>query len=181
MNLEEFKEKMEKDLRQKFGKDIWVWRDCNGVKGFYGNGVINNAVVIWITERPSLAREKKDKFPDWIDETFYRLLKEEGLENIHLTDFVKIMDYPGKQPTEEEIKVNAEWMKKEIEILKHKDKKLIIIANTRNVERWMRKYIPEYPCLYYEFFKRILRFNKKENRERKLREILREIVEQTKK
>jgi hypothetical protein len=183
MNLENFAEELKKDLRQKFGEHIrfWVWPRYIGVNGFYGNGIVNNAVVIWITERPSLARDKRKehKFPDWVDKIFYRLLKEEGFENMHLTDFVKIMDDAGKLPTEGELKISAEWMKKEIEMLKVDGKKLIIVANSKNVKRWMEKYLPEYPCLYYEFFKRILRYRKREIREKLIRDILGELTKHT--
>jgi len=137
--------------------------------------------VIWITERPSSARDKRKehKFPDWIDKIFYRLLKEEGFENMHFTDFVKIMDDAGKPPTEEELEISAKWMKKEIEMLKVDSKKLIIVANSRNVKKWMEKYLPEYSCRYYEFFKRILRYKKKEAREQELKKILKEIGKYT--
>ncbi|MEM5808142.1 MAG: hypothetical protein QW818_03355, partial [Candidatus Aenigmatarchaeota archaeon] len=123
---------------------------------------------------PSSARD----FPDWIDKIFYRLLKEEGLENMHLTDFVKIMDDAGKPPTKEELKISAEWMKKEIELLKLDGKKLIIVANSKNVKMWMDKYLPDYPCLYCEFFKRTLRYGK-EMREQLLRDKLKKLIKYT--
>jgi len=180
--LERFEKEMEEDLRQNFGEHLkfWVWKKYNGVNGFYGTGVINSAVVIWITERPSLPRdkEKKDKFPDWQDKIFYRLLEEEGLENIHLTDFVKIMNTAGKQPTEGELKVSAEWMEKEIGKLKIDGKKLVVVANSRKVEQWVRRYLPEYHPIYYKFFKYTLRFNKKEIREQLLRKELTELKNQ---
>lgn len=180
MSLESFAKELEKGLKQKFGKHIrfWVWPRYNGVNGFYGNGITNNAVLILITERPSLARDKRKehKFPDWVDKIFYRLLKEEGLKNMHFTDFVKIMDDAGKPPTKEELKISAEWMKKEIEMLKVDDKKLIVVANSKNVKTWMEKYLPEYPCLYYEFFKRTLQYTKKEIREQLLRDRLKELI-----
>lgn len=179
MDLQEFYKALEKDLKEKFGDKtkIWVWPSYNGVKGFFGNGIIENSVVIWITERPSSARDKTKlhKFPDWIDKIFYKIIKEESFQNMHLTDFVKIMTDAGVYPTKEELEVSALWMGKEIETLKVNNKKLIIIANSKNVAKWMKKYLPEYPLIYKDFFKRIIRFNPKEKREEVLRAIFKEI------
>jgi len=183
MNLENFAEESEKALKEKFGDKttFWVWPSYSGVKGFYGNGLINNTIVIWITERPSSARvnRREHKFPDWVDKIFYRVLKEEGFENMHFTDFVKIVDYAGKPPTHEELISSAEWMKKEIEMLKVDRKKLIIVANSKNVKRWMKEYLPEYSCIYHEFFKRTIRYRKRSEREDFLRKILRNIMDKT--
>jgi len=165
MDLIEFKKKLTDILKQKFqlkDEDIWVWEknpNVEGVKAFYGNGVVNNAVVIWVTERPSSARykRKQNKFPDKIDDIFYRLLKEEGFENMHLTDFVKIMNKAGKNPTDEELIANTELMKDEIEMLvkRVEGKKLIIVANSDDVKTWMKRYLPEYSpyVAYKKFFK----------------------------
>lgn len=179
MNLENFAEILKIGLMENFGNHIrfWVWPAYDGVNGFYGDGRVNNAVIIWITERPSSARDKRKehKFPDWIDKSFYRLLKEEGFENMHFTDFVKIMDDAGKQPTEKELKISAEWMKKEIKMLEGDGKRLIIIANSKNVKKWMEEYLPEYPCNRYNFFKYSLRYGK----EQRLREELKELAKRT--
>lgn len=74
MDLKKFKKDLEENLKEKFGQTTraWVWPEYNDVKGFYGDGAINKAVVIWITERPSSALDKLNKFPDWIDEFFTR-------------------------------------------------------------------------------------------------------------
>jgi len=180
MDLKELKDGMGKDLRHRFGKDVktWVWPEFDGVKGFYGTGEINNAIVVWITERPALPKNEKrsDKFPDWIDKAFYQILKEEGFENLHFTDFVKIMEAPGKQPSEAELKASAEWMKKELETVSAKGKKPIIIANSLLVKKWMDEYLPEYGAKYVEFFKKTLRFGKRNV----LRQVLRNIYKETK-
>ena len=164
MDLAEFENDLTDNLMDEFGSriQVWVWPELDGVKGFYGSGEINNAVVIWITERPAIGpnRLKPFKFPDWMDTRFYSSLKAEGLENMHFTDFVKIMDTAGKRPTGAELKISAEWMRKEIEMLRINDKKLIIIANSRNTEKWMDEYLPGYPSHYHPFFKNLLRFGK---------------------
>jgi len=182
MDLKDFYDEIKANLKERFDKEgketiVWVWKELSGVKGFYGNGIINNAVVIWITHRPSLPVEK---FPDWIDKIFYTVLKEEGFENMHFTDFVKVAGKGGEDPSEEVVKISAEWMKKEIDILKVDGKKLIIVANTRDVEAWMKEYLPEHDCEYRKFFKIVIRFNKKENREHLLRQTLKQIYEMTK-
>ncbi|MCX6746741.1 MAG: hypothetical protein NTU63_01240 [Candidatus Pacearchaeota archaeon] len=177
--MKEFYSQLEKELKIKFGEDIkvWVWGEISDVKGFYGTGKVGNSVVIWITERPSSARFtlRAHSFPDKVDEWFYGMLKEESLENIHLTDFVKIMADSGIYPTQEELKINAEWMKKEIENLMEDKKKLIIIANTRRVVNRMKENLPNYQIIYKPFFKHIFRFNSKEKRDNLLREILRDV------
>ena len=198
--IEEFYNNLTNNLKSEFGENtrIWVWPDgddesdeniknnpeVRGVKGFYGNGVINNKVVIWITERPSSARDelKAHKFPDNIDKIFYTMLREEGLQNIHFTDFVKIMDKASKKPTEKELELSAKLMKKEIEMLKIQNKELLIIANSRDVEKWMNKYLQEYFYIYKPFFKIVLgRFKKKYGGQKALKETLKEIYEMTKK
>lgn len=164
MNLSEFESTLTANLKDVFGSNIriWVWPEYKEVKGFYGSGEINNAVVIWITERPAAAPSGigADKFPDWMDKKFYGLLKDNGLGNMHFTDFVKIMDTAGKPPTDTELEASAEWMRKEIEMLSVNDRRLIIIANSRDTEEWMHKYLPEYPYIYCPFFKSLLRFGK---------------------
>lgn len=175
----EFEQSMVRKLKGDFGEDtkIWVWPEYTGVKGFYGNGVIGNAVVIWITERPSMARHrlKAHKFPDRIDKIFYGLLREEGLANMHLTDFVKVMADAGKSPTRKELTVNAELMMREIELLAEKGKTLIVIANTKRVKAWMDSYLPAYPSVHIPFFKHQIRFGKVDS----LRKSLKRIVEMT--
>ncbi len=141
---------MEASIKEKFGQEtrIWIWPEYSEVKGFYGSGVVNNAVVIWVTERPSSARDnsKLHKFPDWIDKIFYKSLKEEYLGNMHFTDFVKIMSEPGVPPTKEELELSAQWMRKEIELLKKnmENKKLIIVANSMSVKQWFERYLSEF-------------------------------------
>lgn len=185
INLENLRKTIEGDLKKELGSDIkiWFWPrgdkvkdcECDKVKGFYGDGKINNSIVIWIAERPSLPRNKRkeDKFPDWMDKIFYELLQKNGLENIHLTDFVKIMGSAGKKPTEKELGVSVKMMKKEIKALKRGGKKLIIIANTRRVESWIKNNLPEYKdyCRYFPFFKNIIRYCGKEKLNRKLKEL----------
>jgi hypothetical protein len=130
VNLIQFKKDLDRDLKSRFGDNTktWVWPERHGVKQFYGDGQINNAVVIWIMERPSLGEEKKetDKPSLWCE-----LLKEAHLENMHVTDFVKIRAEPGKKPTKEELDANAEWMCKEIELLRVRGKRMIIVANAK--------------------------------------------------
>lgn len=99
---------------------------------------------------------------------------------MHFTDFVKIMSVAGTPPAEEELNVSAEWMRKEIEMLKVEGKKLIIVANSKAVKEWMEKYLPQYQSIYKEFFKRTIRFKGKKNGGRLIRETLREIYEMTK-
>ncbi|MFC2013438.1 hypothetical protein ACFLU8_00900 [Chloroflexota bacterium] len=179
MDLMEFEAALTSSLKSEFGNNtrVWVWHEYNGVKGFYGTGIINNAVVIWITERPSSARDrlKMHKFPDWMDKRFYSLLKSKGLAEIHFTDFVKIMDDAGKIPTVQELEISAHWMRTEIETLSSGQQKLIIIANSRKTKRWMDTYLPEYPYVYVPFFKHLIRFGKAKN----LGKILDEIYSET--
>lgn len=170
MDLVQFEKDLTRDLKRRFGKNIetWVWPERQGVKGFYGNGQIKNAVVIWIMERPALGKDKKetDKPSLW-----RKLLKSEGLENMHITDFVKIRAKPGKKPTKKELDASAEWMRKEIELLDRKNKKLIIVANMRRVAKWMKEYLPTYQCEYIQFFKWFIRYNKVDLLRKRLREL----------
>jgi len=184
MDLVQFKEQVEADLKKRFGPDtrIWMWREYNGVRGFFGTGLFRNSVIIWITERPSLPRDKskEDKFPDWMDNVFYEVLAEEGFQNIHLTDFVKIMGTAGERPTEEILKTSADWMKREIETLKVEGKTLVIVANTKNVRKWIELYLAEFlpNTVYIPFFKHIINYTKKEYRKQAVRNVLRRILSQ---
>jgi hypothetical protein len=179
LNLNELETAMTTDIKSKFGQDIrfWVWPEYDSVKGFYGTGKINDSVLVWITERPSMARDtrKANKFPDWVDKRFYGLLKTQGLANMHFTDFVKIMAEPGKPPTVEELVISASWLRKELDMLSLSCQKKIVIANSRNVAKWMSAYLPEYPCLYHHFFKHDIRYGKTAQLEGFLRKIKGEI------
>jgi len=155
MNLIKFKEELTTDLKERIGKDteVYVLEECYGLKRFYANGQVNNAVVTWITERPTIIKSDISRNTSrWMLRRFYELLINSGLENVHLTDFVKIKAEPGKKPTKKELEVSAEWMRKEIEILRIKGKKMIIIANAGRVQRWMNEYLSEYECKYIQFY-----------------------------
>ncbi len=171
MDLVQFEKDLTRDLKRRFGKNIetWVWPERCGVKRFYANGQVNNAVVIWITERPSLKKDKKetDKPSLWL-----KLLKNAHLQNMHVTDFVKIRGYPGEEPTEPELEASAEWMRKEIELLRRKNKRLIIVANTKRVKRWMKEYLHNYKYEYIQFYQWCLTRGKgKVDLSKKLREL----------
>jgi len=150
----------------------WVWPYYDGVKGFSGTGEVSNNIIFWITERPSLHIEKLGK----IDKLFYKILKEEGFSNIHLTDFVKKITIPGKIPSEEELKEGAKQIRKEIKKLTKKNKRLLLITNTKNVEKWMKEYFPELGTINVKFFK--WRYFKNGERTKYLRKVLKEIMKE---
>lgn len=187
-NLESFfhelTENIQKSLHDK-NIETWIWREhpfVDEVKAFYGNGIVNNSVVIWITERPSSARNKykQNKFPDWKDTGFYETIKEKGLGNMHLTDFVKIMADAGECPTKEELRVSALWMKKEIELLRTEGKKLIIIANSHRVNKWFEEYLPEYRnFVQYKRFFKPFRGETKEAWRRRIQQMLEDLFKST--
>ena len=171
MNLIKFKDDLTTDLKKRLGKntDVWVYTEEYGLKRFYANGQVNNAVVIWITERPATIKPRPNR---WMPRRFCELLKNAGLENVHLTDFVKIRAKPGKKPTEEELEASAEWMRKEIEVLRIEGKKMIIIANGRRVRKWMKEYLPTYKYEYIQFYQWCLtRGKSKVDLRKRLREI----------
>lgn len=157
-----------KQVLADFGDEIWVWGRYGNVGGYYSDGVVNNAVVIWITERPAYPL---NKFPDARDREFYNLLEKHGLANIHMADFVKIPAKSGEPPGNELIKVSAILMQEEIKRYNQVTKNLIIVANTRPTEEWVGEYLAAYwnKTRYIRFFKH--RFTKQTQLEDALKDL----------
>jgi uracil-DNA glycosylase len=85
--LEGLRDRIKADhARLKVPSDLWFWPEQEGVMGFLGT-----ARVIVTGSNPSMGRHKTAKTGKHkTDNFFYRCLREEGMENAHLTDLVKI-------------------------------------------------------------------------------------------
>lgn len=74
--------------------------EMNGtlVKGFFGTGEVGDDTrVMFLMPRPSTGGPG-DKVPDEADKILYRLLKKFGLEEAHITDFIKCRGPAKEQP-----------------------------------------------------------------------------------
>ena len=81
---EKFKDYSEEDrvrIRHWYNKNPWFFPPYNGVKGFFGTGE-----VMFVCQRPST---QIGIFPRGQSSLFYKLLKEYGFGNAHLTDLIK--------------------------------------------------------------------------------------------
>ena len=104
------------------------------VKGFSGT-----QDIILLGLNPS-----SGTFPSFEDKLLYKLLREKGIENIHVSDFVKVRA-KNKEVTKKLfdneflMKKQAEFFQREIEILKPK----IIIPMGKKCKTLLKKYLPE--------------------------------------
>jgi len=78
-DLQELKNNIE-EYANSISHEAWFYPEYNGVMGFSGT-----KDIILLGLNPS-----SGTFPSVKDKLFYNLLKEKGLESIHLTDFIKI-------------------------------------------------------------------------------------------
>ncbi len=98
-DLQELKENIERYAKE-INQEAWFYPKYNGVMGFSGT---QDIIILGLN--PS-----SGKFPSEKDKLFYNLLKEKGLEYIHLTDFIKIR---AKNKQVVNLITNSELMKKQ--------------------------------------------------------------------
>lgn len=132
-DLEGIKKKSEKGL-------AFFYPEYNGAKGFLGN-----KDVCFISSRPSMNEfpPKSIKESSQVKNLikFLGLLKDYRFTNAHLTDIIKTRSDAGFKISdlpEEELTLNLEILKRELEILKLKDLKLIAPISEQ-VEKFLRK------------------------------------------
>ena len=118
------------------GFEVWFYPEYNGVKGFLG---IQDIILLGLN--PS-----SGTFPSQKDKKLYALLKEKRLENIHITDFIKVR---AKNTQVSDLLRNTTliseqvaFLKKEIAIIKPK----IIILLGMRCEQLLKEYIPGVTC-----------------------------------
>lgn len=128
-DLQELKKNIE-EYANSINQEAWFYPEYNGVMGFSGT-----KDIILLGLNPS-----SGKFPSEKDKLFYDLLKEKGLEYIHLTDFIKIR---AKNKHVIDLITNSEIMKKqsdffsdELFIIKPK----IIITIGRQCDNLLKQY-----------------------------------------
>lgn len=106
----EFEDMEEQDrikIRDWYLQGPWFFPpNGSGVKGFFGTGD-----VTFICPRPSTGG-----FDDPASKLFYRLLREHGFTNAHITDMVKCRSKAGKM-SGKEIRNCLKFLVKEVEIL----------------------------------------------------------------
>ncbi len=90
--------------------------DESGVKGFFGTGSI-----VFVCPRPSTG-----SFADTASRLFYKLLKEHGFSDAHLTDMVKCRRKAGKMSSVE-IQNCLPFLIREIDILK--PQRIVAVGN----------------------------------------------------
>ena len=100
------------------GFRAWFYPEYEGVKGFLGT-----QDIFLVGLNPS-----SGTFPSKKDKKLYDILKKEGLENIHITDFIKVRaknkEVPDILKNQELVEEQINFFRREIDILNPK----IIIA-----------------------------------------------------
>ena len=98
-DLQELKENIEKYAKET-NQEVWFYPEYEGVMGFLG---IQDVILLGLN--PS-----SGTFPSEKDKLLYKLLKEKGLEYIHITDFIKVR---AKNKHITDLIGNSELMKKQ--------------------------------------------------------------------
>ena len=129
--LEELKRVIE-EYSKKQKKEVWFYPAHLGVKGFFGT-----RDIFLLGLNPSSGTFPSDK-----DLALYNLLKEKKLENIHITDFIKVRA-KNKQVSDlildkDLMTEQARFFSNELNILKPK----IIITLGRQCESLLMRYFP---------------------------------------
>ena len=126
---EKFKDYSEEDrvrIRRWYNEGPWFFPPYDGVKGFFGTNE-----VMFVCQKPST---QPGTFPRKRSNRLYKLLKENGLGNAHLTDLVKCRGLAGRL-TKEQINNCLPYLKEEIALLQPK----LIVAVGNEVFKTLRK------------------------------------------
>jgi uracil-DNA glycosylase family 4 len=148
------------DIEEQFGRDCTsFFGEYRGVKGFFGTG------PIWfVCYKPS---KNPEGFPTYHDKFFYRILKQYGLENAHITDISKIRGPAEAEITEEELEKNVPFLKREMVLLEPD----VIVAVGRKAERTIGKMdlMSELPKAFVYHYTYASRFGHREVFEKQIR------------
>lgn len=135
-DLQELKENIEKYAKET-NQEVWFYPEYEGVRGFSGT---QDIILLGLNPSSGIFPSEKDKL-------LYKLLKEKGLEFIHITDFVKVR---AKNKYVIDLITNSNLMKKqsdffsdELNIIKPK----IIITMGIQCNNLLRQYFPKIESL----------------------------------
>lgn len=153
--LEELRREIIEEFLIKGWKDVWFYPPYEGVMGYLGT-----QDIMFVGLNPSCGY-----FPSRYDEYFYGVLKENGLQNAHLTDVIKvrIKTKEVEQYLEDKdfLEKNLEFFKREIEII---DPKIIVAMGENSndiLTEYLREYFPKYDGKIHEIRHYSFRFVKK--------------------
>lgn len=114
-------------LREKIKEDLtFFYPSYNGVKGFEGTGDI-----FFVRQKPA-----RGTFPTRKDEFFYKVLKEKGFANAHITDLIKTRGKVIPKVAKDELDLNWSLFEEEIKRL---NPKLIVGMGNDVYERLSKK------------------------------------------
>src|SRR3989344_3901969 len=113
--------------------EAWFYPEYSGVKGFWGT-----QDIFLVGLNPS-----SGTFPSKKDKRLYALLKDKNLENIHITDFIKVRaknnEVQDLLKNKDLIKEQVNFFKKEMSILNPK----IIIPMGHLCEKLLKEHFPK--------------------------------------
>ena len=131
-DLQELKENIE-NYAKGTSQEVWFYPEYEGVKGFSG---MQNIILLGLN--PS-----SGTFPSSKDKLLYDLLKQKGLEFIHITDFIKVR---AKNKHVTNLIVNDELMKKQVDFFSDEMniiKPKIIITMGYQCDNLLKQYFPK--------------------------------------
>ena len=102
-DLQELKENIEQ-YAKKTNQEVWFYPEYKNVLGFSG---MQDIILLGLNPSSGM-------FPSTKDKLFYNLLKEKGLEEIHITDLIKVR---AKNKHVSELITNDNLMKEQINFL----------------------------------------------------------------
>jgi len=131
-DLKELKENIE-NYGKETKQEVWFYPEYGEVRGFSG---MQDVILLGLN--PS-----SGTFPSQKDKLLYKLLKEKGLEYIHITDFIKVRA-KNKHVTnlitnEELMKKQSDFFSDEMNIIKPK----IIITMGYQCDNLLKQYFPK--------------------------------------
>jgi hypothetical protein len=147
-------------------KEVWFFHELNGIKGYQGTGEVGKERIIFIATNPSYG----NSWPSKRIIGFYQVLKDSDLQNVHITDLIKVrLSNAGSKEyikNPELLNPQIEYLKKEIEIIRPTK----IIAFGTKVHDTLEKYGIESECLMH--YAHAFRYNKEQKFRMELKEIL---------
>jgi len=139
-DLKELKENIKKYAKET-NQEVWFYPEYEGVQGFAGT-----QDIILLGLNPS-----SGTFPSEKDKLLYQLLKEKGLEFIHITDLIKIRVKNKKVieliTNEDLMRNQINFFSDELSIIKPK----IIITMGSQCENLLKQYFPRIDSIYTIF------------------------------
>lgn len=168
--LEELRREIIEEFSIKGWKDVWFYPKHEGVMGYLGT-----QDIAFVGSNPGCSC-----FPTPYDKVFYKVLKDMGFKNAHLTDVLKIRakgeDVDKYFKDRALLDKNLEYLSREFEIIQPK----LVVAVGGRAEEILRKKFPRmeiHRIMHYSYLRRFKKDERYPSYRREMESVKRALLE----